>query len=711
MKFYWYLVIAIGIMLGSVIFSSNVNLMPESTNHHAEIDGDCNFSTPREAVRTFLYNARNYNRDHYSGFGCIADVVTSQERKKYADYNTEVVEKAKKIFLVLENINYNINKDIPEDVTGNKISFVLFLKEQPVKFIMEKGLKGWRFSNEMFSDPTFLKVIKDLKIKYAKFTSENIEGDTYVQNLMSPFRTFFTLKSGVEGKGAESLERATAALDLSDYNSLERPVYGPILAVLVYRVISQRSTIQLEQLSADPDCDYPPVFLVVPDLGSVTMHVVTLDDGRKAWKFTPESLNAAWKSYDDTIDDVLKEGNNPFSGNKLPLHMVVDDFVHLNFPGLMVKYFNTNLYKWVILFGLFIITPVVLWLISRIVSQIIVFLDKKLPEGVDAPQRSSLAIPLEVIAVCFIWLKALSILILYNSVMTISLYGIKIIGSLSIVWISMVIINLFCNVLTLKGGAGIKGTMMLIIAQIFKVAIMLMWVVYVANLFGLNSTRIFAAMGIGGLAIALAGKDTLENIFGTMVIMTTRPFAVGDWINFLGMDGTVENVGVRSTSIRTFYNSELIIPNAKFISNPVDNMGRREWRRYKTIIGVAYDTPAENLNGYVQGLKKLVLNTPNTNKINFHIVVHDFGPSSIDIMVYIFFKTTDWAQELVSRHQFIVDALRLAEKMKITVAYPTTTVHLSQEQPKEYLDFQSDAHAESIGREFASVVRPVKNRE
>lgn len=252
---------------------------------------------------------------------------------------------------------------------------------------------------------------------------------------------------------------------------------------------------------------------------------------------------------------------------------------------------------------------------------------------------------------------------------------------------------------------------MLIIAQIVKVMTMLMWFVYVADLFGLNSTRIFAAMGIGGLALALAGKDTLENIFGTMVIMTTRPFAVGDWICFLGMDGTVEKVGVRSTSIRTFYNSELIIPNSKFITTPLDNMGRREWRRYKSIIGVAYDTPAENLNGYVQGLKQLVLNHPKTNKINFHIVVHDFGPSSIDIMVYIFFKTKDWAEELVTRHEFIVDALRLAEDMKITIAYPTTTVHLSRDAVRDYPEFQSDSHAESKGRELANIIRPVNGKE
>ncbi|NDV25425.1 mechanosensitive ion channel family protein [Desulfovibrio sp. JC010] len=708
MKVYWSIALLIGLLLGTFLFTGNSPVLDNKTEL-LTAENTCDLSTPRKAVRSFLYSVRSYNRDHYTGFDCLTKVVSSPE--DMADDNkSEAVKKARDIFLVLENMNYDIDEDIPDNIQGNKADLHFSYEGQEFDVLMKKGIDGWHFSSTLFKNPAFMELVKKLRYKYAKFTSEKMEGDTFLQSLMSPYRTFFTLKSGVVRTNQDNLEAAISTLDMSRFTALEKPVYGPILAVMLYRIINSCSPLHLEELSASPDSEYAPVFMVVPEMGSITMHVVTLENGRKAWKFTPHSLQVVQTCYDDIMQDLLREGTDPFVGNELPLHMIIDDFVQRNYPQLMASYLNTNIYKWVALFALFLITPLALKIISFLLNKILTSVETKLPEGIIPPGRRKFILPVQMMVMGYLWLTMIGVLILYKDLMVFSLYGVKIIGTLSMVWIITITANLFCDVITAKGGSSIRATMMLIIAQIFKLAVILMGLAHIAQLFGQDSTRIFAAMGIGGLAIALAGKDTLENIFGTMVIMTTRPFAVGDWITFLGHDGTVEKVGVRSTSIRTFYNSEVIIPNAKFITTPVDNMGRREWRRYKTTIGVAYDTPAENLNGYVQGLKRLVMNHPNTRKTDFHIVVNDFGPSSIDIMVYIFFKTEDWAKELLVRHEFIVDALRLAEELKINIAFPTTTVHFRQDNPDNYPEFQSDAHAISEARSYANSIRPVKEK-
>lgn len=709
MRIYWSIALLAALFLGLFMFMDNTHV-PDNKVELLGSENVCDLSTPRKAVRSFLYSVRNYNRDHYTGFNCLTKVVSSPE--DMADDNkSEAIKKARDIFLLLENINYDIDDDIPGVVNEDQFTLHFSYEGQQLDLIMKKGPEGWHFLSSLFNSQTFKDIIKKLRYKYAKFTSEKMEGDTFVQSLMSPYRTFFTLKSGVEGKNYDNLKAAVNTLDMSEFTALERPVYGPILAVMLYRTINSCSPIHLEELSASPDSEYAPVFMVIPELGSITMHVVTLENGRKAWRFTPHSLQVIQTCYDKTIQDLLREGTDPFVGKQLPLHIVIDDFIQRNYPQLMVRYLNTNVYKWIALFILFLLTPLAVKTISYILNSILTSVEKKLPEGIIPPNRRKLILPVQVMVMGYSWLAMLGVLVLYEDLMVFSLYGVKIIGTISTVWIISMITNMSCDVLTATSGTSIRGTMMLIIAQIFKLAIILMGLAHIAQLFGQDSTRIFAAMGIGGLAIALAGKDTLENIFGTMVIMTTRPFAVGDWITFLGHDGTVEKVGVRSTSIRTFYNSELIIPNAKFITTPVDNMGRREWRRYKTIIGVAYDTPAENLNGYVQGLKQLVMNHPNTRKSDFHIVANDFGPSSIDIMVYIFFKTDDWAKELVVRHEFIVDALRLAEQLEINIAFPTTTVHLRRETSATYPEFQSDFHAIDEGCNYANVIRPVKIKD
>ena len=709
MKLYWSIAVLIGLLLGIFLFTSNSPVL----DNKAELliaENTCDLSTPRKALHSFLYSVRSYNRDHYTGFDCLTKIVSSPE--DMADDNkSDVIKKARNIFLVLENMNYDIDQDVPDTTQGDQIDLDFSYQGHAIKLPMRKGIGGWHFSSSIFENPTFKELVKNLHYKYAKFTSEKMEGDTFIQSLMSPYRTFFTLKSGVVRTNQDNLKAAISTLDMSRFTALEKPVYGPILAVMLYRVINSCSPLHLEELSASPDSEYAPVFMVIPDMGSITMHVVTLENGRKAWKFTPHSLQVVQTCYDDIMQELLREGTNPFVGNELPLHMIIDDFVQRNYPQLMVKYLNTNIYKWIALFALFVITPLALKIISFLFNKAFTSVETKLPKGIIPPNRRKFILPIQIMVLGYSWLTMIGVLILYKDLMVFSLYGVKIIGTLSMVWIITSTTNLFCDVISVTGGSSIRGTMMLIIAQIFKLVVILMGLAHIAQLFGQDSTRIFAAMGIGGLAIALAGKDTLENIFGTMVIMTTRPFAVGDWINFLGHDGTVEKVGVRSTSLRTFYNSELIIPNAKFITTPVDNMGRREWRRYKTYIGVNYDTPAENLNGYVQGLKRLVLNHPNTRKSDFHIVVNDFGPSSIDILVYIFFKTEDWAKELLVRHEFIVDALRLAEDLKIDIAFPTTTVHLRQDDPDIYPEFQSDAHAISDARNYANSIRPIKEKD
>lgn len=709
MKLFWSTALILGLILGSLAYISKHDSL-QGKKISASQKGQCDLSSPREALRSFLASMHRYNQDGYSGFECIVRAIKSPEERAGDLDKTKVMQRARNSLLFLENLSFDLDQDVPGEANGNSVSFPLNFEGEAVEISMNKGVDGWYISPSMFTDPFFKARIKKLNEMYNKFTTRGTGVDTFIQSLMSPYRTFFTLKSGIEGGNHDGLDTAIQTLDLSEFTPLERPVYGPMIAVMLYRIIIEYSTLRLEELSSNPKCPDTPVFLVLPGLGSITMHVVTEEDGDKAWKFTPHSLTVAQKSYDGIMQELLKEGIDPLIGIQLPLHTRIDDFIQRNYPGLLTKYWDTNLYKWLVMFAIFLFTPAVVRIVRFAVNKILDMVASRMPETANPLNRRGFVWLAEAIVVGLLWLDAIVVLVLYQELMMISLYGIKILVTLAEVGIMIMVVNLFSEVLAARSPASIRATMMLISAQILKIVIILMGLVHIANLFGQDSTRILTAMGIGGLALALAGKDTLENIFGTLVIMATRPFAVGDNISIGGMNGIVEKVGVRSTSIRTFHNSEMIVPNVKFITTPVDNLGRREMRRYKTYIGVAYNTPLENLNGYVQGLRQLVLNHPKTNKTNFQIVANNFGPSSIDILVYIFFKTKDWDKELSYRHEFIVDALRLAEELKITIAFPTNTVYLRHEDNEVYQEYQSDSHAEHVGKEAANTIRPTKTK-
>ena len=195
---------------------------------------------------------------------------------------------------------------------------------------------------------------------------------------------------------------------------------------------------------------------------------------------------------------------------------------------------------------------------------------------------------------------------------------------------------------------------------------------------GINVMSLLAGLGLGGLAFALAAKDTAANLFGSIMILLDRPFKVGDWINVGGADGTVEEIGFRSTRIRTFYNSVISVPNSMIATTQIDNYGLREFRRVREIIGITYDTPAEKVEAFIEGIKKIIQAHPMTVKDNFHVCFTAYNRSSLDILLYFFLRVPTWSQELVEKQNVMLSILRLADALDIRFAFPTQTVHIEK---------------------------------
>jgi MscS family membrane protein len=218
-----------------------------------------------------------------------------------------------------------------------------------------------------------------------------------------------------------------------------------------------------------------------------------------------------------------------------------------------------------------------------------------------------------------------------------------------------------------------------LVRKSLKIFVAAVGLLTIAQALGTNVTALFASVGIGGLALALAAQDTVSNFFGSLMVILDRPFQVGDWIKTGDVEGTVEEVGFRSTRIRTFYNSLITLPNSNLILASVDNLGDRTYRRWSTRLSIAYDTPAEKIDAFCEGIRELVRKHPYTRKDYFHVYFNEFGSDSLQILVYVFFFTPDWATELRERHRLGVDIVRLAREIGIEFAFPTQTLYLRQE--------------------------------
>ncbi len=202
---------------------------------------------------------------------------------------------------------------------------------------------------------------------------------------------------------------------------------------------------------------------------------------------------------------------------------------------------------------------------------------------------------------------------------------------------------------------------------------------------GYSISGLLASLGIGGLAVALAAKDTLSNIFGSIMIILDRPFHIGDWIKAGDMEGTIEEIGFRSTKIRTFAKTLITVPNNIIANLSVDNISRMPKRRIKMTVGVTYETSPERMRLAVEGIRKLLREHPAIDQDFFLVNFTEFSASSLDILVYCFTRTTVWGEYLDARQDVCLQIMDLLEAHGMEIAFPSHSIYLRAADEEETL--------------------------
>ena len=203
-------------------------------------------------------------------------------------------------------------------------------------------------------------------------------------------------------------------------------------------------------------------------------------------------------------------------------------------------------------------------------------------------------------------------------------------------------------------------------------------VVILANVFDQNITALAAGLGVGGVAVALASKESLENLLGSFTIFLDKPFQVGDVIKIGAITGLVEKVGFRSTRIRTFDKSLVTVPNKNLVIAELDNLSLKPVRKVKIDIGLTYDTSVDQIKEIVNDIQKIIDEHPKTNqdgKVRFL----NFGASSLDIMVLYFVNGIDWGILVDTQQEINFKIIEIVKKHGSDFAFPTTSVFLENQ--------------------------------
>ncbi len=205
--------------------------------------------------------------------------------------------------------------------------------------------------------------------------------------------------------------------------------------------------------------------------------------------------------------------------------------------------------------------------------------------------------------------------------------------------------------------------------------IVAMAAVIIAQEWNYDVNGFIAGLGLGGLAVALAAKDAVANIFGGVIILLDKPFEVGHWISSPSIEGTVEEMGFRSTRVRNFANALVTVPNASLANEPITNWTRMQKRRISFHLGVTYDTPRQKLQLCIDRIRTMLEKHPEVHPETIFARFDEFNDSSLDIFIYFFTKTTVWGDHLAVREDINFKILAILEEEGVSVAFPSQSVY------------------------------------
>lgn len=474
-------------------------------------------------------------------------------------------------------------------------------------------------------------------------------------------------------------ERALATLDMSDISPQLQSIEGPLAADFLRQIIDRVGYVIWQEIPDNPDQATPYVHYAHA-LGDIAITPQRDAEGAVRWMFSRETLQAAPHVFEAIQSLPVAEGlrePRPFS-DFFRLRRAVYDVS----PALIERRFLLETWQWLALGAIFLTLGALAWALGRLTRPVVgalCALSGSEPE-VRAELKANFVWPLRLIVVGAGLRAAIGELGLRRDF----LEALGTLGVLSLVlglsWLAYRLVGLIGGYF-IRRAAGTKTYIDDIVASLvtglMKVAVVVSAIIALAEAVGLPYEGVIAGLGVGGLALAIAARDTVSNFFGAAILLADRPFKRGDVVDVGDKLAIVESVGLRSTRLRTLEDSQLMIPNGKLADQTINNLGKRRQFRIVLAIGVVYDTPRARLDAFVDALRQVFRDQPTAIPDPVYVGLKDFGDSAITIEMIGNFKVASFDLFVAARHRLIADIVSRAEAMEVSFAFPTRTLHLA----------------------------------
>lgn len=251
----------------------------------------------------------------------------------------------------------------------------------------------------------------------------------------------------------------------------------------------------------------------------------------------------------------------------------------------------------------------------------------------------------------------------------------------AIFWTAMRLVNEFNAVIALfssRLGKPINIDIENFIIKSCKVLIVILGFLMILQTWGVNITAFIASLGLGGLAFALAAKDTAANLFGSLVIFADRPFKVGDYVELNGIEGSVEEIGIRSTRIRTTLRSLVTVPNAVVANAAIANWSKRRRRKSEFYIGLTYDTSLKQIQNITKQIEQYLILHEQISEDNIIVLFENYGDSSLNIMCSFYANIVSRKEFLHVQQDVNFAIMDIVEKNNSSFAFPTQSLYIEK---------------------------------
>lgn len=532
------------------------------------------------------------------------------------------------------------------------------------KIEISRGRDGcWRFTEQ-----TLAQVPAMFETLAAKDRSDR-ERSTYMDSARDTMMTF------LNATRSDELDRAAHCLDLVDINGSAREDLGPVLAFKLKYVLDRVGRIYVQEI---PDDLEGPRFVVYHGkIGRVVIARKTDDPGKGQWLFTPETVEQIEPMFRQILQGKFEQDAER-DEDQLQQASIWDTpgiWLRLKLPLFLRKPLGVmDLYQWLglglslalsLLTAYFFLAP-----LRRLLTWILRQCGSALSEAFVAKMLR----PLTWLSAAWIFFHIVAWLDLPIGLANELLPLKKFCMATLMGWFALRLVDLTRGIYTnselLRPHRNLGDMVVPVGLQLLKTVVLVTVMAYVAYQVGKGDllTRFLTGLGVAGLAASLAAQDALKSFFGTLMLIGERAFKIGDRILVNGQEGVVEQVGFRSTRLRTNEDSLMTIPNSTIATSSIDNMGMRQARRYRTAVLLHHHTPLAQILNLRDQLKNWLLQHPLVEPQRLDVRLQRVTELGIEITVSLFYLPKEVGDEARFQEGVTCEILRLTEAMGVVLA-------------------------------------------